>query len=1008
MPQPLTSLIELLSSTPGMTVDEAGRTVLAALSGGNVSVDAFRDDPRVLMGSEHGVSRYLAQAVWRALTRDYESVDEVVEALYGVLDRNPPVLEPASPGRIASDDRVLIPEARILRVGSLVQSDGDGWEASFEAQVTSGPLRDTEIKVRARSSVNPAACFIVPYFWIHARVAAYNIVPDPPDQFAAVAETFFVLEPLRQVNATTVARSLHCPKPQIDQIRNGRGDVTVHTLKGMVVHSILDRIIQGEDDLETCYDAVVPDFMVQLASIADDLFDEDGFRADVFRHARALKEFIDRNPHMRSDPQVELRRYSATIGIQGRIDAVFKSGNDLDILELKTGRRIRPEDHAQLFIYRLLLSDQVRRARSRKEDPITVTARLLSSHDGTSTPLNASADFLQVLHARNLMVAHVNDLGRSEPHLRLPYAGYDREVCGGCPSWTRSRCGDDSVIFGDMPDAAEPSDLAYYRKFSRLVQREGAFRDRDLADLLDDSRLAYRVRSFRTLCGVQCVDMESGVFTFEFEENTSDLNVGDRVLIHSGAISSTPSFHGYVRSIDVSRMRVSIPLNNIAMENFGDASWTIDRFPSDQTATASQTALFDFLRAPHGPLKSVVVGSDRQKYDPLDVKDAVVTDMKPSVFENGLNSSQAQAVNRSIGCGTFHLVWGPPGTGKTRVIPEIAVNVSGGVLLGAFTNTALDKMLLALLDGYPDYEFIRMGRSRDSPRLARRLGQRASECFSEDLAASIPSPKQLRGRLDRVPLLAATAHRASSHPYLRGRSFEMTIIDEAGQLTEPLTLGLIMRARRFVLVGDDRQLPPVVHIPGLKVSLFERLKNGAIHDKSEHLTLLDMQYRMHPEIMNVSNRLYYNGALSSGVQSADREPPIGQPLAFVPVDSECRGRVNPDEAAVVNECVRSLLRHISPEGIGVISPFRAQVGALRRLLEGTGVTTDTVERFQGGEREVIVISFVRSRGSNFVFDDRRFNVAMTRARRKLVLVAHPDLFRNTKYEWMCELRESSD
>jgi superfamily I DNA and/or RNA helicase len=86
----------------------------------------------------------------------------------------------------------------------------------------------------------------------------------------------------------------------------------------------------------------------------------------------------------------------------------------------------------------------------------------------------------------------------------------------------------------------------------------------------------------------------------------------------------------------------------------------------------------------------------------------------------------------------------------------------------------------------------------------------------------------------------------------------------------------------------------------------------------------------------------------------------------------------------------------------VISPFRAQVALLRQKLAGTGVTADTVERYQGGERDIVIISFVRSRGTGFVFDDRRLNVAITRARRKLILVAHPELFRNTKFGWISE------
>jgi len=158
--------------------------------------------------------------------------------------------------------------------------------------------------------------------------------------------------------------------------------------------------------------------------------------------------------------------------------------------------------------------------------------------------------------------------------------------------------------------------------------------------------------------------------------------------------------------------------------------------------------------------------------------------------------------------------------------------------------------------------------------------------------------------------------------------------------------------------------------------------------------------------MDVPNALYYDGQLSSGVGASDREPPDGgPPLVFVPVESVTEGRSNAAEAEVVGEIARGLLDRVPPAKIGVISPFRAQVALLREVLAGTGVTVDTVERYQGGERDVVVISFVRCRGTGFVFDDRRLNVAMTRARRKLILVAHPELFRNTKFGWVSEYEE---
>ena len=245
---------------------------------------------------------------------------------------------------------------------------------------------------------------------------------------------------------------------------------------------------------------------------------------------------------------------------------------------------------------------------------------------------------------------------------------------------------------------------------------------------MNDSRLGYRVRNFKTICDAHPVSMELGLFRFEFEENTSDLGVGDRVLVHSGAISSTPSFHGYVRSVDAHHVSVRIPLNNISEDTLGKGSWTIDRFPSDQTSTASQTALFDFLRAPPSPSKRVVL-SDLDAVDAERSVDEADIDPGRSGLTSRLNSSQVEAVRKAAGCPVFHLIWGPPGTGKTRVVPEIVDHVSGGILLGAFTNTALDKMLLSVLDMHPEMPFLRMGRSKGLSRTCPTIGRASHRVF---------------------------------------------------------------------------------------------------------------------------------------------------------------------------------------------------------------------------------------------------------------------------------------
>src|SRR5215831_8859897 len=703
------ALIEKLLESPPASVAEAGDQILDQLSSRQLQRERFLSDPLTLVGPPYFASRYLAQVALRAFRQEYETTDEVLASLSALLERNPPILERK---KDAANDRVVLPEARALELRCPGKDDRGDWESSIEALVTSGPLRDREVRIRIRSGQNRTACFLVPHLWIHSSFAAYNLVPAGDGVFEACPETFIVLEPMRQVNATSVARSLQCTKPQFDQMRRGKGDVTVQTLKGQLVHSLFDRMLEGATDLESEYRSVLPGFLVPLASVTDEFFDEDAFRADVLRHTVALKEFIDRNPHLLEHTQLELKRYSATIGIQGRIDAVFREGNRLDILELKTGARIRPEDHAQLFIYRLLLSDLIRRWQRSDGQDVEITSRLLSSIDGSFAPLRVMTDFYQVLDARNKLIAMHYALGRDPAHIGPRYEGFNEEVCKKCPSWTRSRCKESSDLFGDRPAAAETAELEYFRKFMRLVESEKWHADHDLADLLDDSRLQFRVSTFRAIQGARIV-LGAEPFTFEFDENTSDLEVGDSVLIHAGRISSTATYHGHVREIDPKRVRVSIPLKNLHASVFEGQHWIVDRFPSDVTAEASHTALYDFLVSPMDEKKRAILGT------PLLSQDGCRAEGEAGWFLE-LNPSQREAVQKAVGCSVFHLIWGPPGTGKTKVIPEIARGVSGPVLLGAFTNTAVDKMLLSLLDDDPTVRFLRVGRSSDSPELLSR------------------------------------------------------------------------------------------------------------------------------------------------------------------------------------------------------------------------------------------------------------------------------------------------
>jgi DNA replication ATP-dependent helicase Dna2 len=231
---------------------------------------------------------------------------------------------------------------------------------------------------------------------------------------------------------------------------------------------------------------------------------------------------------------------------------------------------------------------------------------------------------------------------------------------------------------------------------------------------------------------------------------------------------------------------------------------------------------------------------------------------------------------------------------------------------------------------------------------------------------------------------------------MREQSFDVALVDEASQLTEPATLAAINRADRFVLVGDHEQLPPVVRAENdLQTSLFERL-----HDAyPDAAVMLDRQYRMCQRIQAFSSREFYDGALKPangevatrsladlGVDVADLPADLRDPVSFVDPDGRREGNTNPVEADRVASVVAAFREAGVPaEDIGVIAPFRAQVAEIGRR---TDVTVDTVDRFQGSSEEVVVVSFVATDALDGpIFEDyRRVNVALTRAKRALVLV----------------------
>ncbi len=432
----------------------------------------------------------------------------------------------------------------------------------------------------------------------------------------------------------------------------------------------------------------------------------------------------------------------------------------------------------------------------------------------------------------------------------------------------------------------------------------------------------------------------------------------------------------------------------------------------------------------------------------------------PRIFLPWLNPSQQQAVQQVIEARETAIIHGPPGTGKTTTLVEAIIETlrhETQVLVCAPSNAAVDwisgqlsrrgvpvlrvgnplRMSNEMLDcsyerrfaAHPDYaELWSIRRTlRDSQGKGREQQARLSKLRDRATELEIRINADL---FDQARVVSCTLIGSAYH-ILEHRHFPTLFIDEAAQALEPACWAAILKCDRVIFSGDPQQLPPTVKCPeaahaGLSVTLMQKVTET----KPACVTLLTVQYRMHRDIMGFSSRWFYHGRLTADPAVADRlVSPLDTPLTWVDT-SQCRfgerasrtgSRSNAEEARLLIHSLRDYIDMIGFEKIqnertdfGIISPYRAQVRLVRRLLKlqkffrtmRHQITVNTVDGFQGQERDVIVISMVRDNDEGavgFLGDLRRMNVAMTRARMKLIVVGNAEtLSRHRFYAQLAE------
>lgn len=367
-----------------------------------------------------------------------------------------------------------------------------------------------------------------------------------------------------------------------------------------------------------------------------------------------------------------------------------------------------------------------------------------------------------------------------------------------------------------------------------------------------------------------------------------------------------------------------------------------------------------------------------------------------------LNKHQRAAVERALGADTVFCIHGPPGTGKTRTLTaliELAVARGDRVLACAHSNPATDNLLVGSSQRDVIDEQSLHATVQETDLEMARVGYHSENAVVNRYYSHAP--------IDDADIIGSTTNAAA---VLDTDSFDLIVVDEATQASQPATMVPWLRGTPLILAGDHRQLPPYCSNETAKkedmhISLFEHLFNLYGSEVSERL---DIQYRMNKEIANFASDAFYDRPLQHGRDNADWT--IGDLESIIGLDvdsheettSQTASKYNSAEAEVVARSVKHLQGYdIDAKDVGIITPYTAQIQEIRKALderniyERDQIKVDTIDSFQGSEREAIIVSFVRSNNYNnsgfltFPHEGKlRLNVALTRAKRRLVLIGN--------------------
>ncbi|XP_065203752.1 DNA replication ATP-dependent helicase/nuclease DNA2 isoform X2 [Planococcus citri] len=815
----------------------------------------------------------------------------------------------------------------------------------------------------------------------------------------------------------------------------------IHTLDG--IQQVVDNLVSSKRTLYSAYecDVAVTVIRSQLEEFSPKIF---SFVNTYMKGSNSSNDSKTWSGEILQILSIEENFWIPQLGIKGKTDVVLKARKNDKIkilpLELKTGRASNSSEHrGQVILYLIMMS----------EIGTDVDAGLLFYlRENKITEINPKhAERSGLMCMRNGLVNYIvtneTPIQISETEFKLPDLPEPinhHNGCAKCPYLTvcsaslskqhresLSKSNPLNELSVQALTHLTDSHIRYVFFWLGLLKLEEWERKKNRTfDISDLWHVKVAEREARGYCvsnlRLQSADVLGSRFLHKMRRISNDGDVralnncslieGDYVVVSKGRRYAIAS--GYVDTIE--ERDIFLKLDRM-LEKDDKECYVVDKYSMFDGLlgfnTSSLLLLFENT-APAYNLRSVIIDSVIPSFT-----SQVACSVQDHSILRTLNETQKNAILNTLRADHYTLIKGMPGTGKTATVValvKLLVSLNYSVLITSHTHSAVDNILLRLKDS--EVDFLRLGsyvRVHDSLK---------NYCEDHVLEKhNFKTVEDLENFYNKKQVIAVTCM-GCSHVVFRKRRFDYCIVDEATQVLQPSVIKPLFCSKKFVLIGDPDQLPPVVQskkasLLGLSESLFKKL------DRSPVTSVLNLQYRMNSQIMQLANSFAYENALECANELVSSATIVSNPSkinsqvpdwmklvlsnnldhSIILLDTSNMKTASPiseysnqNEADITFSIVHNLNEVFDKNhDVGIIAPFREQVKLLRNMAPAEcPIEINTVDQYQGRDKDVIIYSCTKASSAadvGILSDKRRLTVAITRAKRKLILIANVTVLR---------------